>query len=290
MPGRSFNSNSYKYGFNGKEKVDEISGSGNSYDFDARLYDARLGRTPSQDPHSGKYPKLSPYSMFANNPILLIDKDGKDIGVSTTFNQDGSKIITITVTGKLINNSSAAINEDAMKSYANRLSDEIIKDYSMNVPGVQVIVKTDIKVATSEVQLTETDHAFRIVDSDKIPNSTGGYAPKGTLGRGLFGQNVVYLNKDILENEQAETGKFAGTGKTDTGDGTLERTGSHEVGHSANLKHSTVGQENGNLMHQTGQPNAGKEITKDQILKIEKDHNNGNLNKGQQAEPTAPKK
>jgi len=44
MPGRSFNSNSYKYGFNGKEKDDEVKGNGNSYDFGARIYDPRIGR------------------------------------------------------------------------------------------------------------------------------------------------------------------------------------------------------------------------------------------------------
>ncbi len=31
----------YRYGFNGMEKDDEISGSGNSYDFGARTYDPR---------------------------------------------------------------------------------------------------------------------------------------------------------------------------------------------------------------------------------------------------------
>lgn len=79
MPGRSFvGANGYRYGFNGKEKDDEVKGNGNSYDFDARIYDARLGRWLSIDPSSNKYPEMSPYNFVMNNPIMYIDPDGKD--------------------------------------------------------------------------------------------------------------------------------------------------------------------------------------------------------------------
>jgi RHS repeat-associated protein len=78
MPGRSFSSDSYRYGFNGMEKDDEIKGSGNSLDFGARIYDSRLGRWMSVDPLQAKYPSLSPYHAFADNPILVVDKDGKE--------------------------------------------------------------------------------------------------------------------------------------------------------------------------------------------------------------------
>ena len=47
MPGRNYNSSNYSYGFGGKRKDDEIAGNGNYYDYDARMYDPRLGRTPS---------------------------------------------------------------------------------------------------------------------------------------------------------------------------------------------------------------------------------------------------
>jgi len=90
MPGRQFNSSSYKYGFNGKEKDDEINGGGNSYDFGARMYDSRLGRWLSLDPLQTKYPDLSPYSFVDNNPIYLIDPDGKRI-IIHSYNAQGVK-------------------------------------------------------------------------------------------------------------------------------------------------------------------------------------------------------
>ena len=80
MPGRSFSSISYRYGFNGMEKDDEIKDvSGSSYDFGARMYDSRLGRWLSSDPHWAKYPDLSSYNFVGNSPLIFIDADGKDI-------------------------------------------------------------------------------------------------------------------------------------------------------------------------------------------------------------------
>lgn len=79
MPGRNFSSNTYRYGFNGKEKDDEVKGSGNSLDFGARIYDPRTGRWLTLDPKVAKYPGFSGYNFALNNPISIIDPDGKDI-------------------------------------------------------------------------------------------------------------------------------------------------------------------------------------------------------------------
>jgi RHS repeat-associated protein len=67
----------YLYGFNGKEEDNEVKGEGNSLDFGARMYDARLGRWLSRDPKEKQYPTLSPYVFVSNQPILAIDPDGR---------------------------------------------------------------------------------------------------------------------------------------------------------------------------------------------------------------------
>ncbi|MBK7110405.1 MAG: RHS repeat-associated core domain-containing protein [Chitinophagales bacterium] len=86
-PGRNWSSGSeYRFGFNGKESDTETYGDGNSYDFGERIYDARLGRWMSVDPMSGKYANLSPYVYTANNPILYIDRNGKDYEVYVDHN------------------------------------------------------------------------------------------------------------------------------------------------------------------------------------------------------------
>ncbi|MFA6925223.1 MAG: RHS repeat-associated core domain-containing protein, partial [Bacteroidales bacterium] len=64
------------HGFNGKEKDDELKGSGNSYDYGMRIYDPRLGRFLSVDPLTRKFAMLTPYQFASNNPIWMVDIDG----------------------------------------------------------------------------------------------------------------------------------------------------------------------------------------------------------------------
>ena len=83
---RSFNSNSYKYGFNGKENDNETVGTGEgTQDFGARIYNPALGRFLSIDPKSGQNPGLSPYCFAANNPIMFIDVKGENPGLPVLF-------------------------------------------------------------------------------------------------------------------------------------------------------------------------------------------------------------
>ncbi len=90
MPGRQYNNGNYRYGFNGKEKDDEVKGNANSVDYGSRMYDSRLGRWLSIDPLQGNYPNFSPYNFCLNNPVELIDENGKWVR-----DQNGNLIVTI---------------------------------------------------------------------------------------------------------------------------------------------------------------------------------------------------
>jgi RHS repeat-associated protein len=76
MPQRQFSAGAYRYGFNGKENDNEVSGSGNQYDYGFRIYNPRLGRFLSTDPLFKSYPELTPYQFASNTPIKAIDLDG----------------------------------------------------------------------------------------------------------------------------------------------------------------------------------------------------------------------
>ncbi|MCB9059862.1 MAG: hypothetical protein H6627_14950 [Calditrichae bacterium] len=77
MPARQYAAaNSYRYGFNGKEKDNEINGQGNQYDYGFRIYNPRIGRFLSVDPLTGSYPWYTPYQFAGNTPIQAIDLDG----------------------------------------------------------------------------------------------------------------------------------------------------------------------------------------------------------------------
>jgi len=77
MPERKYSlSNSYRYGFNGKENDSEVKGEGNWLDYGMRVEDPRLMRFFSVDPLTRKYPMLTPYQFSSNSPIANIDLDG----------------------------------------------------------------------------------------------------------------------------------------------------------------------------------------------------------------------
>ena len=73
------NESDYRFGFNGMEVDNEVSGIGNSYTTQFRQYDPRLGRWKSLDPLMSKFPWMSPYVGFDNNPIIYTDPYGLNV-------------------------------------------------------------------------------------------------------------------------------------------------------------------------------------------------------------------
>ena len=70
---------SYRYGFNGMENINEVSGAGNYVDFPYRGYNPRIGRFFSPDPlivSGQQYPWYSSYQFAGNTPIQAIDLEG----------------------------------------------------------------------------------------------------------------------------------------------------------------------------------------------------------------------
>jgi RHS repeat-associated protein len=74
MPGRTLGSGT-KEGFTGKERDSE---SGLDY-FGARLYMGAVARWTGIDPLAEKHPEWSPYNYVLNNPIALLDPDGRQL-------------------------------------------------------------------------------------------------------------------------------------------------------------------------------------------------------------------
>lgn len=73
MPGRIYTSDTYLYGFNGKDQDNEVKGISNSLAYEARIYEVRLGRWLNVDPRESEYAWQSTYAYYMNSPISVVD-------------------------------------------------------------------------------------------------------------------------------------------------------------------------------------------------------------------------
>ncbi len=79
MPDMSWQSSGYRYGFGGHEMDNDVKGTGNHSSFGDYGYDVRTVRRYMLEPMISKYPSLSPYVAYADNPVLFKDPDGREI-------------------------------------------------------------------------------------------------------------------------------------------------------------------------------------------------------------------
>jgi RHS repeat-associated protein len=204
-------SGGYRYGFNGKEKDDELKGAGNSLDFGARIYDSRLGRWLSVDPLFANYSDLSPYNYVANSPLRFIDPDGKLI--------------------RLVINGEAFDYNPNRKEHGLHVINKFYEaiEYNMKTHiGQEVwnqLIETDMVI---EIQLVKGDSENKY-DPAKLgktaASGTGGNQNETSLG-------VIYWNYEAslsLSTEQGVDDKDGGIYKGQVSPST---TLIHEAGHA----------------------------------------------------------
>jgi RHS repeat-associated protein len=106
LDGRTISMDSYRYGFNGMEKDDEVKGEGNSVNFSYRMHDPRVGRFFAVDPLTAEYVELSPYQVSSNRMIDFVEVEGLEgtkaqfyatIGVSFTLSKSSNFSISATL-------------------------------------------------------------------------------------------------------------------------------------------------------------------------------------------------
>ena len=107
MAGRMMTDDSYRFGFNGKEKdSDGEWGSSAHYDYGFRIYDPSIARFLSVDPLTREYPFYTPYQFAGNKPIWAIDLDGLEELISTdAFTKYYSNLLDIASKNEILQNS-----------------------------------------------------------------------------------------------------------------------------------------------------------------------------------------
>ncbi len=137
MPGRSYNSSNYRFGYNGMEKNADVAADGNEYSTLFRQYDPRVGRWFSNDPKFN--PSESPYAAMSNNPIMNTDPLGDtsmvftlDYGYYTTgdYENNGPDYKLVTASNPVLTN----LDESGVKIVVINHEGEVVGNFQFNDP------------------------------------------------------------------------------------------------------------------------------------------------------------
>jgi RHS repeat-associated protein len=242
MPGRTYSAGSgYRFGFNGKEKDDEIA----KHDYGMRIYDPRLGRFLSEDPLTSEYPMLTPYQFASNRPIDGIDLDGlewaPDLSIDNNTS-DGIPVLKMNnyVRVKVINKSTIVTSQADVQAKAELFKASLEK----NLQGTDMIwngtfrAKVSTTVILDYTPSTGDDGAIGyLVLVDRTSTVTG--TTTTTVGNTTI---TTTLSTSTPGDTRGEINQFTiSLGVTMDGnivpDSDLASTSTHEGGHSGGLNH-----------------------------------------------------
>jgi RHS repeat-associated protein len=202
------------YLYNGKERQDELGLEWMDYGW--RMYSPDIARFFSIDPHADSYNSWTPYNYVSNNPVLLIDPDGRDWIVNRS-EKDGKVTYDIKFTATLVNKSeSKNMKVSDLITLANSLQNQIHDALTIDEENVSTNVSVDIAFS-KDGKARDGDHVFEVVDD----------LNKGTAGE---------VDPDNPRNIKLSSSHVFEMGSNDDA-----ITGPHEAGHSAGLHHPEDG-------------------------------------------------
>ncbi len=187
MPGRSnVSAVGYRYGMQGYEKDDEISGNGNAYDFNGYGYDPRTAKRKGPDPMSKKYPSESPYSFAGNNPVSLTDVNGKEkTYYLTRIAQDGTttqlKVIDKYTVQQQTTETRESIGAGTVKFYETTVSNTKTFDVAQHITLDE---RTGKVTVGKQYNTTERSNSAIVRGLEDNGKQLGNYLDEATNGGG----------------------------------------------------------------------------------------------------------
>lgn len=193
QPGRCWQSEDYRYGFNGKEKDNEVKGEGNSYDFGARMYDPRVGRWLSPDPLRKAYTGIVPYSFAGNSPIVIADADG-----GILKDKNGNIIVTSTGTYTGIIPTELPKTRNANGTIT---TGELVRDYEIvNIYADDGTPIEALRLVDAYVTIKNYDTKGNLLSTSKDSPSKHGLEAKSDCHGYTFTGGKLWINDDQVEN------------------------------------------------------------------------------------------
>ncbi|MCB9018861.1 MAG: hypothetical protein H6546_00860 [Chitinophagales bacterium] len=253
MLGRTWEAeSSYRFGFGGKEVVEEIYHSSRVSSYSERTFDVALGRWLEVDPLTAKYPALSPYLFSFNNPISYVDPEGSDNVIYLVVLPSSKTSLSKTDVNNIVNQANENFQNLGLNTRVVLATDVVGSNVYAFDPNNSGIDPTDaIAVIGSADDVTGYISDYNQAFADKLITDKD-WGNKGDPnqaiaenGRGLSpttekGGSWIAIDASQLEYTSARLGI------------TLSQAGgwvlNHEAGHNAGLDH--FGSKEGSRLYQ----------------------------------------
>ncbi|WP_159280696.1 RHS repeat domain-containing protein [Tenacibaculum maritimum] len=193
VPNRHGQADSYRYGFQGQEKDDEVKGEGNSINYRFRMHDPRVGRFFAVDPLTAKYPHYTPYSFSGNKVIAFGELEGLEEWYRAEGEPVDIDLVDALNPSIALQSSAAALANTVRKAKAKLFGKSTYTRVTIKVQNY-VDVMTGAKaqgsiVVAEEVNVYNADPKEAIFDTvEVIGNSVGlgSYAKETSKLAGVF--------------------------------------------------------------------------------------------------------
>ena len=206
VPNRHGQSDSYRYGFQGQEKDDELKGEGNSLNYTFRMHDPRVGRFFKTDPLEATFSWNSPYAFSENRVIDSGELEGKEAvrKIATDVAEPVLKIVyknpkLITTTSESVLSKLAFGATKAIGFAGVLLTDTMSPNYGGRTSEMPILPKlfplNEIKPSSRPVSVPSptTSIGIKPKSSDDDENDK-----KITLYRGVSSNNSSQYNQALM--------------------------------------------------------------------------------------------
>jgi RHS repeat-associated protein len=166
MLGREYAGNvgeEMRYGYNGQDRLQELDSHGDTYEFEYRIHDARVGRFLSVDPLYKEYPWNSTYAFAENKVIRYKELEGletidpmKTEQIARSLQINDSKWIEFTSTARI--------------TLIHKQYDEVTKNYLTRT----FVIKKESSESDVRVNITAIENAVGYISfiKTKFPGTT----------------------------------------------------------------------------------------------------------------------
>jgi RHS repeat-associated protein len=277
MVGRNASTGDYRYGFQGQETDDEVTGSESHVSYKYRMHDARLGRFLSLDPLAPEYAHNSPYAFSENRVIDAVELEGREarIVVTKINKREKATAIKIVVDVQVLQSANLSATPAQQTQYLADIKTQFESSYGGEVRVGLFRRKVKIEVEVNYEQGNASD-PFTLRLQEDLGLEHVGITEK--IGDTQNNYVQVQSGPDRNPRKQAQTQERSRA--------QIGSTGAHELGHTLGLRHR-LNLFARNLMSRNESPNRSSQgqsrLRRNQkrraVRQVLKDTNRGKLRK-----------